>query len=221
MKYEKLSISKEQLDKACMKAYFAEFNSCSAVRQYTIAKKLYLQLFIHRNISLENFPSDNECYRRISEKNQRITYTNHLTTFVELCERQLQPDNQSETTTVANSNQLFKIKDSNPEQYVVRVGTNSENKPVVEDKATGIIFSTDLDKLEKVVPYSIGIKFFSGPTVYHYRAEPGQVKLNDLLFAKNGSSSPFAVVVEIDTKNEKADTLVQESFSHILQTKAL
>lgn len=112
----------------------------------------------------------------------------------------------------APNTQLYVVKNSN--QYVTRIGTNSENLAVVEEKSTGKIFAVDPKDLEKVLPYTVSVKFSATSSIYDYLAKKDQVKEGDLLFGKDAPQ--FAVVLKIDSKSEKATVQLSETFQGVV-----
>lgn len=126
-----------------------------------------------------------------------------------------------ETISMSKPNQLFRVIGSNPEVYVTLLATDSSNKSVVEEKGTGKIFSIEPNKLEKVLPYTVGVKFMTGATVYNYLTSANKVKKNDVLVCTRNGTLSFAVITEVDTKSEQATATLEDSFDSVLSTKDL
>jgi hypothetical protein len=103
----------------------------------------------------------------------------------------------------------IKLSEGTKKEYGTFLATDSEGKSVIELK-TGGIASFDEEALEKVMPYSVGVKFlndFSKNSTneskqYNYLVKKGSIKLGDLLYLD--STSGLAKVVELDTKSEQA-----------------
>lgn len=129
----------------------------------------------------------------------------------------LQNPNAPETKTMSNKDQLYKYG----EQYVKRLATDSKGQAVVEDASTSTIFAVDPSKLELVVPYTVGVKFYGGnDQVCHYLAVQGSVEKGDIL-VQSGVLLKLATVVEIDTKSLTATTELKNNFPRKLKSEAL
>ena len=82
------------------------------------------------------------------------------------------------------------------------IGTNSENKFIIEVKGTGEIVIKDPKDLEEVLPYTFSVEL-AGKEI-HYIGEPGKVTKGDLLLHKTNGGYAIAQVKAIDTKNKGA-----------------
>lgn len=150
---------------------------------------------------------------RIQTKTSDPSQRSQLRAFITICETLLSTKLQPEDQKMSSPNtQLYIVKNSN--QYVTRIGTNSENLAVVEEKATGKIFAVDPKELDKVLPYTVSVKFMTSSTIYHYLTQKNQVKEGDLLFGKDASH--FAQVIKIDSKNENATTQLSDTFQGVI-----
>lgn len=97
---------------------------------------------------------------------------------------------------------LYQLADT--EMYCYRIATDSQGRAVIEIKGTNEIRAVDPKDLVEVLPYSVGIQFAGGSTVYHYWATPGELAVGDMLIGGNDGAS-IALVKEIDTKSRRAD----------------
>lgn len=86
--------------------------------------------------------------------------------------------------------------------FGTHIGTNSQNKYLIEEKTTGTIHVLDKDQLEEVLPYTFSATL-SG-SEQHYIGTPGSVNIGDILLCTTGKSPTVAVVSAIDTKNKSA-----------------
>jgi hypothetical protein len=136
---------------------------------------------------------------------------------VELAEEILHDNNHPlEGVTIPmahNPNQLYITKDK---EYVVRIGTNSNNEAVVEEKSTGRIFAIKEDLLEKVLPYTVGVRFSTGSQVYHYLSEADQVQQDDLLICTSDGKLSLATVIGVNTKSELANVKLADAFKGVV-----
>lgn len=87
--------------------------------------------------------------------------------------------------------------------YGVHVGTNSENKYLLEVKGTGGIVVRSKDEIEEILPYTISISV-NGSDI-HYISEPGKLNKGDyVIYNLNGKNIEVAKVTGVDTKNKTA-----------------
>lgn len=84
--------------------------------------------------------------------------------------------------------------------YGTHIGTNSQNKYLIEEKTSGEIHVLDKADLEEVLPYTFRVKMDGQD--YHYVGQPGTVKVGDLLLNTEAGNLRIAVVKELDTKNK-------------------
>jgi hypothetical protein len=117
---------------------------------------------------------------------------------------------------MAIDNNLYITKDK---EYVVRIGTNSSNEAVVEEKSTGRIFAIKPELLEKVLPYTVGVRFSDNATVYHYLSEVDQVQQDDILIGVVNGKLTLATVIGTNTKNESAANKLTDSFKGTIPFK--
>jgi hypothetical protein len=107
-----------------------------------------------------------------------------------------------ETEMTADTKTLYSFTVDNKVAYGTHIGTNSQNKYLIEEKTTGAIHILDKDQLEEVLPYTFSAKL-SG-SEQHYIGTPGTLKVNDILLCTAGNSPTVAVVTALDTKNKSA-----------------
>ena len=99
-------------------------------------------------------------------------------------------------------NELFEISYEGKTTYGFKLAMNSENKLVMEEKATGKIMVVTPDAVKEVLPYTISVSSFSGDAVRNYTIEPGKVNVNDIVLhtVKGSKAFGLGVVIAIDTK---------------------
>ena len=113
-------------------------------------------------------------------------------------------DNYSlyETSETMTAQTLYSFDLNGVTTFGTHIGTNSQNKYLIEEKTTGAIHILDKDQLEEVMPYTFAAKL-SG-SEQHYICTPGALKVNDILLCTAGNSPTVAVVTALDTKNKSA-----------------
>jgi hypothetical protein len=90
--------------------------------------------------------------------------------------------------------------------YGAHIGTNSQNKYLIEEKASGEIHVLDKEKLEEVLPYTYSVRYNTG-SEYDFIGEPGTVAKGDILIqftSSNSSAIQLVQVTNVDTKSRKA-----------------
>lgn len=99
--------------------------------------------------------------------------------------------------------QLYQVKDT--ETFGKIIATNSAGKKVVEIMGTGEVKLYDMNQLEKVIPYTVSVRFNTTGKTYHYLCNKGQVDKDDLIII-NGYNGYFTIaqIVAVDTKSEDA-----------------
>lgn len=83
--------------------------------------------------------------------------------------------------------------------YGTHIGTNSQNKLLIEEKGTGEIHVLGKEELEEVTPYTFSVKIDSAE--YHYVGKPDTLKVGDILITSEASPR-LAKVTGLDTKNK-------------------
>jgi hypothetical protein len=112
-----------------------------------------------------------------------------------------------EESNMTDNKTLYSLtKEDGTVVYGTHVGTNSQNKFLIEVKGTNEIVLVDKSQLEEVVPYTFSVRMNGKNT--HYQCEPGKFKKNDvLLYTGNGTDKfEVAMVVAVDTKSKTAAT---------------
>ena len=84
--------------------------------------------------------------------------------------------------------------------YGTHIGTNSQNKYLIEEKTTHEIHVLSKSDLEEVLPYTFSVEMEGSE--YHYVGQPDTVQVGDLLLNTESKSVRLAVVKELDTKNK-------------------
>ena len=110
--------------------------------------------------------------------------------------------NPSESeSTMTNTLYTFKKSDGT-DAFGTHIGTNSQNKFLIEEKVTGEIHVLDKNDLEEVLPYTFSAKMGNSET--HYIGTPDALKVDDILLCTSGSTPQIAVVTAVDTRNKSA-----------------
>lgn len=110
--------------------------------------------------------------------------------------------NPSESeSTMTNTLYTFKKSDGT-DAFGTHIGTNSQNKFLIEEKVTGEIHVLDKKDLEEVLPYTFSAKMGNSET--HYIGTPDTLKVDDILLCTSGNTPQIAVVTAVDTKNKSA-----------------
>lgn len=118
-------------------------------------------------------------------------------------------DGESKMTT--NTNKLYtwvKHDDTTfapTDLYGHYLATNSQGEWVMEVKGSGQIMAVAKDKVQEVLPYTIGVRFNNNGTTYHYLADKDKFT-EGFYLVKDTSSSGWQIarVVDVDTKSSKA-----------------
>lgn len=110
---------------------------------------------------------------------------------------------EGETDEMATEKTLYTFKKSDgTDAFGTHIGTNSQNKFLIEEKVTGEIHVLDKKDLEEVLPYTFSAKMGNSET--HYIGTPDALKVDDILLCTSGSTPQIAVVTAVDTKNKSA-----------------
>jgi hypothetical protein len=110
-----------------------------------------------------------------------------------------------EDGNMADAKTLYSLtKEDGTVVYGTHVGTNSQNKLLIEIKGTNEIVLADKNQLEEVIPYTFSVRMNGKNT--HYQCEPGKFKKNDVLLYTGAGADKFevAMVTAVDTKNKGA-----------------
>jgi hypothetical protein len=111
-------------------------------------------------------------------------------------------DNTKDTTMTTK---LYEVTTNGATKYATKLATNSEGLWVMEESGTNLVFTAKAVDCQKVMPYTVSIKFLTGgsnETNYHYFAKKGSVTVGDFVFVQNASG--LAIVTGVDTKSEMA-----------------
>jgi hypothetical protein len=84
--------------------------------------------------------------------------------------------------------------------YGTHIGTNSQNKYLIEEKGTNEIHVLSKSDLEEVLPYTFSVEMEGSE--YHYIGQPDTVQVGDLLLNTEAKSVRLAVVKALDTKDK-------------------
>jgi hypothetical protein len=107
--------------------------------------------------------------------------------------------------TMADTKTLYSLtKPDGTTVYGTHVGTNSQNKLLIEVKGTNEIILADKSQLEEVVPYTFKVRINGRDQ--HFQGEPGKFKKGDvLIYTGNGADRvEIAMVTAVDTKHKAA-----------------
>lgn len=113
---------------------------------------------------------------------------------------------------VTNTNKLYTWKQTltnvdaaSIDLYGHYLAINSQGEWVMEVKGSGQIVAVAKDKVEEVLPYTIGVRFNNNGTTYHYLADKDKFT-EGFYLVKDTSSSGWQIarVVDVDTKSPKA-----------------
>lgn len=98
---------------------------------------------------------------------------------------------------------LYEFTMNDKQLFGTKIAVNSAGLWVMEVKGSGDVVTVEKDKVEEVIPHSIGVKFLTGPTIYHYTAPKGKFdKGFYLLTNQNGTS--LVEVCALNTKSKQA-----------------
>ena len=112
---------------------------------------------------------------------------------------------KKETKTMPTSKKtLYETTVDGKTVYGTYLATNSEGHYVLEIKGSGELQSFERDVLEEVLPYSVGVTFNDGGTVYHFQTEKGKLKVGDFVVRTDYGDFTVCRVVEINSKSKQA-----------------
>lgn len=115
-----------------------------------------------------------------------------------------QPENKGQTMA---DKTLYEIKTTSGTIFGHKLAVNSQGMWVMEIKGTGNVVAVDKETVSKVVPYTIGVKYTEGGTVYHYIASADDGwKADDfaICLPYGAGGYQLARIVAVDTKSDKA-----------------
>lgn len=107
-----------------------------------------------------------------------------------------------ETSETMTTQTLYSFDLNGVTTFGTHIGTNSQNKYLIEEKTTGAIHILDKDQLEEVLPYTFSATINGKET--HYIGTPDVLKKDDVLLHTGSTTPQVAVVTAIDTKNKSA-----------------
>lgn len=96
---------------------------------------------------------------------------------------------------------LYEIDTNGVTTYGSKLATDSSGNWVMELKGSNKVVSVPRDTVTEVLPYTVGVKFNTGPQVYSYLARAGDWTVGDIVVVDSSHSNPFAVITAIDTKS--------------------
>lgn len=98
---------------------------------------------------------------------------------------------------------LFQTKET-PVRYGVGLAVNAQGKYVLEMKDTAQYEPFEKKDVELVMPFTFGVQFTTGSTVYSYLGKESEVQVGDMLVTASDRGFSVGRVTAVDTKCEKA-----------------
>lgn len=100
---------------------------------------------------------------------------------------------------------LYEWKDENKNTvYGTKLATDSSGNWVMEVKGTGNVVSVPKGSVEKVMPYTVSVRFSTTEKTYAYLSEAGKVDKGDFVLTNAPSGFAIVQVVAVDTKSASA-----------------
>ena len=116
------------------------------------------------------------------------------------------PTKENTKENTMDDKKLYEIKGTKKNSYAHYLATNSEGLWVMEEKGTGKVFSIDKEKVTKVVPNCVGVRFLSGGSndkVYHYFAPKDTYEVGELYTMMTPSGISIVSIAIKDCESEK------------------
>ncbi len=114
---------------------------------------------------------------------------------------------ESTKEDVKMENTLYSVTVDGKTTFAIKVGINSANKFLMEEKGTGAILVVDPSAVEEIVPHTIAIgPIDSDRTEVNYMIEPDKLLAGDLVLHAQKGSKVFSlgIVRKVDTKCKSA-----------------
>jgi hypothetical protein len=153
----------------------------------------------HRPMVAESdvYKSTYRFYARYVHSNvQRYVYRDNMKLYDE------------QTPVKENAMTLYTIKLAEGKTtYGTKVGVNSANKFLMEEKGTGEILVVAPDAVEEIVPHTVSVTPLDSDRIEsHYMVEPGKLVAGDLVLhgAKGSKIFSIGIVRFVDTKCKTA-----------------
>ena len=153
----------------------------------------------HRPMTCESdvYPGTHRFYARyLHNKQMRYVWANSMKLYDEKPE-EVKMENTLYSVLLENGSTTFATK----------VGINSANKFLMEEKGTGAILVVDPTAVEEIVPHTIAIgPIDADQREVHYMIEPGKLLAGDLVLHGPKGSKMFSlgIVRKVDTKCKSA-----------------
>lgn len=150
----------------------------------------------HRPMTCESevYQGTHRFYARyLHNKQMRYVWTNSMKLYDESTKEDVKMENTLYSVALEDGKTTFAIK----------VGINSANKFLMEEKGTGAILVVDPSAVEEIVPHTIAIgPIDSDRTEVNYMIEPGKLLAGDLVLHAPKGSKVFSlgIVRKVDTK---------------------
>lgn len=106
-------------------------------------------------------------------------------------------------TSMANDLYSFKGSDGTL-AFGIHIGTNSQNKFLIEEKETGEIHILDREDLEEVLPYTFSVSTYNSFRETHFIGKRDRLKVGDILLYTGDGAPKIVFVTAVDTKNRGA-----------------
>lgn len=75
-------------------------------------------------------------------------------------------------------------------------------RALVEMRENGNFVPHDADKIKKVMPYTVAVRYGNNSNTYHFKAVEGSVEVGDIVILENEGT--MVTVVELDTESDRA-----------------
>lgn len=153
----------------------------------------------HRPMTCESdvYPGTHRFYARYLHNNQmRYVWVGSMKLY-----------DESTKEDVKMENTLYSVTVDGKTTFATKVGINSANKFLMEEKGTGAILVVDPSAVEEIVPHTIAIgPIDSDRTEVNYMIEPGKLLAGDLVLHASKGSKVFSlgIVRKVDTKCKNA-----------------
>ena len=100
-------------------------------------------------------------------------------------------------------NNLYEFTMNDKQLFGTKIAVNSAGLWVMEVKGSGDVVTVDKDKVEEVIPHTIGVRFLGNGPTYHYFAPKGKFNKGFYLFS-NQNGANLVEVSALDTKSKQA-----------------
>jgi len=140
-------------------------------------------------------PGENQGEYRCKLKYEKGSYWNHSVKVL----HRVTNTPQEET----NMGAKYKFTLEGKQTFGNKIAVNSSGLWVMEVVNSGDVVAIKKDKVEEVIPYTVGIKFLGGKHLYHYLAPKDKFDLGFYL-VETDSGIYLTELCELDTKAKEA-----------------